>query len=103
MYKSMIQPYFSYGDVFLHNMSCQKLQNKALRLRLEPNNRSNVSLLHKDSGVNYVQDRRDIILLEFMFKRKNNADLLRTQPRDFFRLFYSKNMQAITGHLNPAY
>ena len=45
------------------NDKMQKLQNKALRLCLHRDNKSNVSLLHKDSEVNYVQDRRDINLL----------------------------------------
>ena len=36
IYKSMIQPYFHYGDIFFHNIKAktkdkmQKLQNKAL-------------------------------------------------------------------------
>ena len=86
IYKCMIQPYFCYGDVFLHNISVrtndkmQKIQNKALRLCLQRDNRANVPLLHKDSGI-YVQDRRDINLLNFMYKRKSNTNLLQTQPR----------------------
>ena len=87
----MIQPYFFYGDVFLHNISAklndkmQKLQNKSLRICLHRDNRANVQKLHKDCGVNYVQDKRDINLLNFMFKRKQNVNLLQTQPRDLRR------------------
>ena len=56
IYKSMIMPYFCYGDVSMHNLKVgtydrmQKLQNKALRLCLQRDNRSNVILLHKDSN-----------------------------------------------------
>ena len=91
IYKSMIQPYFCYGDVFLHNISArlndkmQKLQNKALRICLHRDNRANVPRLHKDSGVNYVQDRRDTNLLNFMYKRKCNTNLLQKQPRELRR------------------
>ena len=91
IYKSMIQPYFCYGDIFLHNIRArqndkmQKLQNKALRLCLQRNNRANVPQLHKDSGVNYVLDKRDANLRNFMFKRKCNTNLLQSQPRNLRR------------------
>ena len=76
IYKSMIQPYFYYGDIFLHNIGArtkdkmQKLQNKSLRLCLQRNNRANVPALHRASGVNFVEDRLDVNLLNFMYKRK---------------------------------
>ena len=91
IFKSMIQPYFFYGDIFLHNISVrtkdkmQKLQNKALRLCLQCDNRAHVPLLHKDSGVNLIKDRMDINLLNFMFKRKGNLSLLQPQPRELRR------------------
>ena len=91
IFKSMIQPYFFYGDIFLHNISVrtkdkmQKLQNKALRLCLQRDNRAHVPLLHKDSGANLIKDRMDINLLNFMFKRKGNLSLLQPQPRELRR------------------
>ena len=78
IYKSMILPYFCYGDVFMHNLSAktydrmQKLQNKSLRICLQRQNRCNVRQLHKDSNVNYLEDRRDVNLVNFMYKRKVN-------------------------------
>ena len=63
----------------------QKLQNKALRLCLQRDNRANVPLLHKDSGVNYVEDKRDTNLLNFMYKRKCNNNLLQPLPRELRR------------------
>ena len=91
IYKSMIQPYFYYGDIFLHNIGAktkdkmQKLQNKSLRLCLQRNNRANVPALHRDSGVNFVEDRLDVNLLNFMYKRKCNSNLLQEQPRELRR------------------
>ena len=87
----MIQPYFCYGDIFLHNISArqndkmQKLQNKALRLCLQRNNQANVPQLHKDSGVDYVLDKRDANLRNFMLKKKSNTNLLQSQPRNLRR------------------
>ena len=91
IFKSKILPYFCYGDIFLHNISVktndklQKLQNKSLRLCLQRDNRSNVNSLHRDSGVNLIKDRREVNLLNFMFKRKSNNSLLQVQPRDLRR------------------
>ena len=87
IYKSMILPYFCYGDVFMHNLSAktydrmQKLQNKALRICLQRQNRCNVRQLHKDSDVNYLEERRDVNLLNFMYKRKENNVLLHRGQR----------------------
>ena len=87
IYKSMILPYFSYGDVFMHNLSArtydrmQKLQNKSLRICLQRQNRCNVRQLHKDSDVNYLDQRRDVNLLNFMYKRRENDVLLYRGPR----------------------
>ena len=83
IYKSMILPYFCYGDVFMHNLSAktydrmQKLQNKSLRICLQRQNRCNVRRLHKDSNINYLEERRDVNLLNFMYKRRDSNVLLR--------------------------
>ena len=91
IYKSMILPYFCYGDVFMHNLSIktydrmQKLQNKSLRICLQRPNRSNVRQLHKDGNVNYLNDRRDTNLLNFMYKRRGNNALLQRGLRNLRR------------------
>ena len=48
----------------------QKLQNKALRLCLQKNNRCNVNQLHRDGNTNMLVDRRKANLCNFMYKRK---------------------------------
>ena len=104
IYKSMIMPYFCYGDVSMHNLKVgmydrmQKLQNKALRLCLQRDNRSNVILLHKDSNTNMLVDRIKANLCNFMYKRKLNTSLLQEKPRqlrryeaDIFIEYHSNN------------
>ena len=63
----------------------QKLQNKALRLCLQRDNRSNVIQLHKDSKTNMLVDRRNANLCKFMYKRKSNTSLLQERPRQLRR------------------
>ena len=69
IYKCMILPYFCYEDIFMYNLRVkrydrmQKLQNKALRVCLQRNNRSNVNSLHKDSNTNMLEDRRETKLI----------------------------------------
>ena len=65
IYKSMILPYFCYGDVLMHNLKVgsydrmQTLQNKALRLCLQKDNRCNVNQLHRDGNTNMLVDREE--------------------------------------------
>ena len=65
-------PYFYYGDVFMPNLKVgtydrmQKLQNKALRLCLKRDNRSNVIQLNKNSTTDMLVDRRKTDLCNFM-------------------------------------
>ena len=63
----------------------QKLQNKALRLCLQRDNRANVPTMHRDGNVNFVEDRMCTNMLNFMYKRKCNTNLLQAQPRDLRR------------------
>ena len=82
IYKSMIQPYFHYGDIFLHNI---RAKTKAIRLCLQRHNRAHIPYLHRDSNVNSVEDRMTTNLLNFMYKRKCNTNLLQVQPRELRR------------------
>ena len=75
VYKSKVVPYFDYGDIFLSNISVktvdklQKLQNRALRICLARNGRSNVNDLHNTCNVNKLTHRREAHLLNFVYKR----------------------------------
>ena len=66
IYKSKILPYFEYGDIFYNKTfartleKLQKLQNRAIRLCLGRNSRYNVLLLHQESKVPKLENRRDI-------------------------------------------
>ena len=91
IYKSMILPYFCYGDVLMHNLNVgtydrmQKLQNEALRLCQQKDNRCNVNQLHRDGNTNMLVDRRKANLCNFMYKRKSNNILLQERPRPLRR------------------
>ena len=91
IYKSMILPYFCYGNVLMHNLKVatydrmQKLQNKALRLCLQKDNRCNVNQLHRDGNTNMLVDRRKANLCNFMYKRKEKNMLLQERPRPLRR------------------
>ena len=58
IYKSKVVPYFDYGDIFLMNITqktldkLQKLQNRALRICLAQNGRSNVNDMHNTCNIN---------------------------------------------------
>ena len=74
----------------MHNLevgtdTMQKLQNKALRLCLQRDNRCNVNQLHRDSNTNMLVDRRKTNLCNFMYKRKSNTMLLQERPRQLRR------------------
>ena len=75
IYKSKIVPYFDYGDIFLMNISSktkqklQRVQNRALRICLEAEGRSNVNMLHNTCYVNKLDDRRVAHLLNFVYNR----------------------------------
>ena len=63
----------------------QKLQNKSLRICLQRQNSCNIRQLHKDSNVNYIKDRREVNLVNFMYKRKVNDALLHRGARPLRR------------------
>ena len=75
IYKTKIVPYFDYGDIFLINITSktrqklQKLQNRALRICLESEGRTNVNLLHNTCHVNKLDNRRVTHMLNFVYKR----------------------------------
>ena len=88
IYRSMIVPYFDYGDIFLINISqktidkLQKLQNRALRICLALDGRSNVDELHNTCNINKLIDRRQAHLLNFSYYRAHDEQFLKEGNRE---------------------
>lgn len=82
IYKSMVLPYFDYGDVLLVSTNItslnklQKLQNRGLRICLRCNERQPVHLLHTTTNVPMLINRRKTHLRNFMFKRLSNSNYI---------------------------
>ena len=80
VYKSKVVPYFDYGDIFLMNISMkavdklQKIQNRALRICLAGDGRSNVNNLHNTCNVSKLTHRREAHLLNFVYKRVHSRE-----------------------------
>ena len=80
--KSMILPYADYGDIFFINANnkqlgkLQTLQNRALRTCLKTVMHTPVEILHQSTQTPMLDKRRDVHLKNFMFKMKNNVNLL---------------------------
>ena len=75
IYKSMILPYIEYGDFLYHTASKKKInklqtiQNQMLKLCLNLNPRNNNLETHRLAGLNFLEDRRNVHLLNFMYKK----------------------------------
>ena len=84
-------PYFDYGDIFLLNTSrktidkLQKLQNRALRICLALDGRSNVNELHNMCNINKLDHRRHVHLLNFSYHRAQDVNYLKEGNRDLRR------------------
>ena len=91
IYKSKVVPYFDYGDIFLMNINrksldkLQKLQNRALRICLARDGRSNVNDLHNICNVNKLGQRREAHLLNFVYKRAQDAEYTQEGNRNLRR------------------
>ena len=91
IYKSKVAPYFDYGDIFLMNISSkttdklQKLQNRASRICLTRDGRSNVNELHNTCTVNKLSNRREAHLLNFVYKRALNMEYVQEGNRNLRR------------------
>ena len=87
IYRSKIVPYFDYGDIFLIKTShktidkLQKLQNRALRICLAQDGRSNVNDMHNTCNINKLCHRRSSHLLNFVYGRTQTAFYLQEQNR----------------------
>ena len=84
-------PYFDYGDIFLTNINhktidkLQKLQNRALRVCLALDGRSNVNDLHNTCNINELTHRRHTHLLNFAYHRAQDAHFLKDGNRELRR------------------
>ena len=86
LYKSYIQPYFDYNDIFLETTTVKqydklmRLQRRCLRRCLPENVRADRNEIHRITGINKLEDRANCHLLKLMYKRaQNNLYLDNTQ------------------------
>lgn len=94
IYKSMILPHFTYGDVIYSATSqgnlakMQRVQNRGLRVCIRPEERVSTDNLHRLAGVNKLEDLRWVSLLGLTFKRTGirkyvDQRNIRTRAHDF--------------------
>ena len=82
IYKSMLLPYFDYADVIYNNAystdldKLQRLQNRCLRVCLGQERHFSMEAAHKLTFVPILKDRSTAHTLNFMYKRKDRAELL---------------------------
>ena len=93
IYKSMILPYFDYGDV-IYNAAwkdgldkLQRLQNRCLKICKNVHKRFNTEELHTVTKMPMLTDRRKAHINNFMFKRLGKPELvdgrnIRTRAHD---------------------
>ena len=76
VYKSMVLPFFDYGDVIISGANCtllgklQKLQDRCLRICLGVTEKCDPGILHNRARVAKLEDHRRMHINNFMFKRK---------------------------------
>ena len=82
VYKSMVLPFFEYGNVFLSTCTerdltkLQRLQNRGLRTALGKENTSNVYEMHMDAHILPIKLRAKIALMKIMFSLKENDQFI---------------------------
>ena len=82
IYKSMIVPYFDYGDVIYNTANSegldklQRLQNRCLKICKEFNMRFDTDNLHAITGMPKLADRRICHINNFMYGRLTNDQLV---------------------------
>ena len=75
IYKSMVLPYIDYGDTFYFSCTkdllnkLQRMQNRALKIIFRLNRRFPTKELHQTAGVLMLDKRREMHLLNLMYKR----------------------------------
>ena len=82
IYKAMILPYIEYGDFLYHTASKKKInklqtiQNQNLKLCLNLDPRINNLETHRLAGLNFLEDRRNVHLLNFMYKKSKELQYI---------------------------
>ena len=82
IYKSMVLPYFDYGDVLYLKSNTkllnklQTLQNRALRICFGNRVLINIDEMHRQAKLCKLEKRRNIHVYNFMFKQKENQDIV---------------------------
>ena len=106
IYRSKILPYFDYGDIFYNNTfqrilyKLQILQNRALRICLNRDSRYHVNLLHSESNIPLLTNRRDTHVLNFVYPRSRIAKYLKPEIRPL-RLYTAPVMNEIPSNNIP--
>ena len=101
IYKSMVTPYFDYGDILYQGTSkkhldkLQKLQNQGLRICFGYRNVLTIDEMHIESNICKLQTRRTQHVYNFMFKQTNNKRIvdernIRTRAHD--AVLFNTNM-----------
>ena len=86
IYKSMILPYFDYGDIIYGSANkdgldkLQRLQNKGLKLCMGYDRRHNTDDLHREAKCPKLESRRSAHINNFMFNRIDRSDLVDNRP-----------------------
>ena len=82
IYKTMILPYFDYGDILFINSpkkilnKLDRLQKRAVKLCLAPGVDTPENILLRSTNIAKLDKRRDSHLLNYMFKKKDCIGLL---------------------------
>ena len=80
IYKTKILPYFDQGDILYLDAfykdvgKLQKLQNRALRICLQANNRYHISNLHHNTRIPLLSDRRTYHLSVYAYSRTKDDE-----------------------------
>ena len=76
IYKTMILPYFDYGDILFMNSSTKlldkldRLQRRALKLCIRVGANTPDNILLRTANVAFLYKRREAHLLNFMYKKR---------------------------------
>ena len=82
IYKTMILPYFDYGDILFINSSKKQLnkldhlQKRAIKICLKMGQNIPEEMLLRDAKVAKLDNRREAHLLNYMYKKKDCIELL---------------------------
>ena len=82
IYKSMILPHIDYGDLFYSASNqnlldkIQRIQKRCLKICLNTNPPPNIGQAHSMTKVNYLSDRRQSHLLNFVFSRTKRTSFI---------------------------